>query len=198
MWEPAEPSGEFPGFRVWARRDPVWLSACVLMTLSSADKALSTLGGWGTIRKDLWVFLEWWGARDIWRVPQRVAGRKKDWGSWGSIAAWTSLELMMDQKIVRKRNQGSKHQETHVSLEWGGWGKEVCVWNAVQKEEERILLQIKSDFDKRWWNKHLRQRLRVSDGLFPRDDWLPRGPGGELRLSCREPRMQEKKDEHGW
>ena len=30
----------------------------------------------------------------------------------------------------------------------GRVGKEVCVWNAVQKEGERILLQIKSDFDK--------------------------------------------------
>ena len=62
--------------------------------------------------------------------------------------ALTSLELMMDKKIVRKQNRGTRHQETHVSLEWGGWGKEVCVWNAVQKEGERILLQIKSDFDK--------------------------------------------------
>lgn len=52
----------------------------------------------------------------------------------------------MDQKIVRKRNWGSRHQEIHVSLEWEGCGKEVCAWNAVQKEEERILLQIKSDF----------------------------------------------------
>ena len=52
----------------------------------------------------------------------------------------------MDQKIVRKRNWGSRHQEIHVSLEWAGCGKEVGVWNAVQKEEERILLQIKSDF----------------------------------------------------
>ena len=58
----------------------------------------------------------------------------------------------MLEKIVRKRNWETRNKERPLTVCQFGMGKvgwEVCVWNAVQGEEESVVLQIKSDFDYR-------------------------------------------------
>lgn len=93
------------------------------------------------------MFPEWGGTRD----NSLQSGRQEE--GLGKVRKRIGVDFLRGcrefvmHKIVRKRNWGLRNQETHVSLEWGGWGREVCVWNAVQREEESILLQIKSDFD---------------------------------------------------
>lgn len=111
-----------------------------MVTLSSADKALDPRRLRNCMRKRSMGVPRMVRSKRHLKSTLEGGRQEEGLGKLRGGIAWTSLELMMDQKIVRKRNREAGIRR--LMSVWNGKGGRRYVWSAVQKEEERILLQI--------------------------------------------------------